>query len=54
MSVVLYSDEFRLGVIGLSNSELAGSHRKTFRRQTDNELQHPVLFKPPGTNTINN
>lgn len=34
VSVVLYSDELRLGVIGLSNSELAGSHRKTLRRQT--------------------
>ncbi len=33
MGVALPSDELRLGVIGLSNDELAGSLRNTFRRE---------------------
>jgi hypothetical protein len=34
VDVALSSDEPRLGVIGLSNDELAGSLRKTLRRMT--------------------
>jgi len=33
LSVALLSDELRLGVIGLSDDELAGSLRNTSRRE---------------------